>query len=253
VAQCIVPEDVRLSWWTQDVSLYAQLNQLRGKVVDFLFPPHCLSCGWEGDFLCIPCRRALPRLLPPLCPKCSRPLIQEDRCPICQKWRLEIDGIRSPFLFQGIVRQAIHQLKYHNFKALAFPLAQLLAEYLETRPLPVEVIVPVPLHPRRLRERGYNQSGLLARELGKHTNLPVVEDSLFRLRDTPAQARASNAEIRRSNVLGVFACRDEKLKGKQVLIIDDVCTTGATLDSCAIALSRAGVSSVWGLALAREV
>jgi len=235
------------------VSLQAQLNQLKGKVADFLFPPHCLGCGREGDFLCIPCCRALPRLLPPLCPKCSRPLVQEDRCPICQKWRLEISGIRSPFLFQGVVRQAIHQLKYNNFKALASPLAQLLAAYVETRPLPVEVIVPVPLHPRRLRERGYNQSALLARELGRLTSLPVVEDSLFKLRDTPAQTRALNAEIRRSNVVGVFACRDEKLKGKQVLLIDDVCTTGATLDSCAITLSRVGASSVWGLALAREV
>jgi ComF family protein len=166
---------------------------------------------------------------------------------------LEINGIRSPFLFQGVVRQAIHQLKYNNFKALASPLAQLLAEYVETRPLPVEVIVPVPLHPRRLRERGYNQSALLARELGRLVSLPVVEDSLSRLKDTPAQARASNAEIRRSNVVGVFACRDEKLKGKPVLLIDDVCTTGATLDSCAIALNKAGASSVWGLVLAREV
>jgi competence protein ComFC len=233
--------------------LQAQLNQLQGKVVDFLFPPHCLGCGREGDFLCISCRRTLPRLLPPLCPKCSRPLVREDRCPICQKWTLEINGIRAPFLFQGAVRQAVHQLKYNNFKALAFPLAQLLAEYLETRLLPVEVIVPVPLHPRRLRERGYNQSALLARELGRLTSLPVVEDSLFRLTDTPAQARAANAEIRRSNVEGVFACREGKLEGKQVLLIDDVCTTGATLDSCAIALKRAGVSSVWGLALAREV
>ena len=233
--------------------LQAQLNQLKGRVADFLFPPHCLGCGREGDFLCIPCRRALPRLLPPLCPKCSRPLVQEDRCPICQRWRLEINGIRSPFLFQGVVRQAIHQLKYNNFKALASPLAQLLAEYVETRPLPVEVIVPIPLHSRRLRERGYNQSALLAQELGRLISLPVVEDSLFRLRDTPAQARAPNAEIRRSNVVGVFACCDEELKGKQVLLIDDVCTTGATLDSCAIALNRAGASSVWGLALAREV
>ena len=233
--------------------MQAQLNQLKGRVADFLFPPHCLGCGREGDFLCIRCCRALPRLLPPLCPKCSRPLVQEDRCPICQRWRLEINSIRSPFLFQGVVRQAIHQLKYNNFKALAFPLAQLLAEYVETRPLPVEVIVPIPLHPCRLRQRGYNQSALLARELGRLTSLPVVEDSLSRLRDTPAQVRAPNAEIRRSNVVGVFACRDEKLKGKQVLLIDDVCTTGATLDSCAIALNRAGASSVWGLALAREV
>ncbi len=151
------------------------------------------------------------------------------------------------------MRQAILQFKYHNFKALALPLAQLLAEYLAAKPLPAENIVPVPLHPRRLRGRGYNQSALLAWELGKLTNLTVVEDTLLRLRDTPAQVKAPSAEIRRNNVAGVFACRDRKLEGKQILLIDDVCTTGATLDSCAIALNRAGASSVWGLTLAREV
>ena len=235
------------------MSLSAQLNQLKSRAADFLFPPHCLGCGREGEFFCIPCRRALPRLLPPLCPQCGRPLTGEDRCSACQKWQLELNGIRSPFLFEGMMRQAIHQLKYNNFKALAFPLAQLLAEYFEARPLPVEIIMPVPLHSRRLRERGYNQSGLLARELGRLIDLPVVEDSLLRLRDTPAQVKAPDAEIRRKNVLGVFACRNGGLEGENVLLIDDVCTTGATLDSCAIALSRAGVGSVWGLTLAREV
>lgn len=235
------------------MSLSAQLDQLKSKAADFLFPPHCLGCGREGDFLCITCRHALPRLMPPLCHKCGKPLIQEDHCSACQKWQLEINGIRSPFLFEGVIRQAIHQFKYNNFKALALPLAQLLAEYWETRHLEMEVIVPVPLHSRRLRERGYNQSGLLAREMGKLINLPVMEGSLLRLRDTTAQVKAPNAEIRRKNVLGVFDCRDGNLHGKRVLLIDDVCTTGATLDSCAIALNRAGVSSVWGLTLAREI
>ncbi len=236
-----------------NVSLSAQLNQLKSRAADFLFPPHCLGCGREGDFLCVQCCRALPRLLPPLCPKCGIPLTGEDYCSACQKWQLELNSIRSPFLFEGMVRQAIHQLKYNNFKAMAFPFARLLAEYLETRPLPVEVIVPVPLHSRRLRERGYNQSGLLARELGRLIDIPVVEDSLLRLRDTPAQVKAPDAEIRRKNVLGVFVCCNGELEGKNVLLIDDVCTTGATLDSCAIALNRVGVGSIWGLTLAREV
>jgi len=152
-----------------------------------------------------------------------------------------------------MIRHAIHQLKYNNFKAMASPLARLLAEYLEARPLPVEVIVPVPLNARRLRERGYNQSCLIARELGRLIDLPVVEDSLLRLKDTPAQVKAPDAEIRRKNVLGVFACCNGELEGRKVLLIDDVCTTGATLDSCAIALNKVGVGSVWGLTLSREV
>jgi ComF family protein len=179
-------------------------------------------------------------------------MIQEDRCPLCLKWRLEIDGIRALFLLQGLVRQAVHQFKYNHLKALALPLAQLLAENLESKPLPVEVIIPVPLHPQRVRERGYNQSGLLARALGRLTGLPVWEDSLLRLRNTPAQVRAASADDRRSNVRGAFSCHDERVREKQILILDDVCTTGATLDSCAVALRAAGASSVWGLVLARE-
>ena len=150
------------------------------------------------------------------------------------------------------MRQAIHQFKYHGVKALASPLAQLMAESLETKPVPADVIVPVPLHPRRLRERGYNQSGLLAQELGKRSGLPVTDKPLVRHRDAPAQARTASAEARRNNVRGAFSCNDSRLEGKQVLIIDDVCTTGATLDSCAAALKEAGASSVWGLTLARE-
>lgn len=234
------------------MNLSAQVNQLQGKLVDLLFPLHCLGCGKEGSFLCIPCRRALPRMLQPLCPKCGRPLIQDDRCPACLKYRWEIHGIRSVFLFQGAVQQAVHQFKYNNCKALASPLAELLAEELERRPLPAQVIVPVPLHPRRLRERGYNQSGLLAKELSRLTGLPLIGDSLLRIKNTSAQARTANAEARQNNVRGVFFCRDGQLKERHVLLVDDVCTTGATLDSCAVALNRAGASSVWGLTLARE-
>ena len=179
-------------------------------------------------------------------------MIQEERCLSCRRWKLDIDGIRSPFAFQGVLRQGIHRFKYGGFKALALPLAQLLAWNLESRPLPAEVLVPVPLHPLRLRDRGYNQSGLLARELGRLTGLPVEEDSLFRHRNSRAQVRTPDSEERRSNVSGAFGCRNDGLRGKRVLLIDDVCTTGATLNSCAIALKTAGTASVWGLALARE-
>ena len=234
-----------MSWW-------ARVGEFKGKFIDLVFPPRCVGCGKDGAFICSPCCGTIARLTPPLCPMCSKPLLQEDYCPSCRRLRLEIDGIRSPFVFQGMVRRAIHQFKYRNFRALALPLSQLLAQYLETKPLPGDVLVPVPLHSRRLRERGYNQSGLLSRELGKLLGLPVVEDSLVRLRDTRAQARTPDAEERLGNVLGAFSCRNESLKGRRVLLVDDVCTTGATLNSCAIALKGAGASSVWGLALARE-
>jgi len=151
------------------------------------------------------------------------------------------------------MRQAIHQLKYRNVRALAAPLAKLLKDYLVTNPVPGELLVPVPLHQKRLRERGYNQSSLLAWELGKLTNLTVIDDRLIRQRHTPPQARTSNVDERRSNVAGAFVCRDDKLRDKQILLIDDVSTSGTTLDACAAALKAAGASSVWGLVLAREI
>jgi len=119
--------------------------------------------------------------------------------------------------------------------------------------MPGEVLVPVPIHQKRVRERGYNQSGLLSRELGRLVRLPVVADCLTRQRHTPPQARATSVSERRSNVADAFTYRDHRLKGKQILLIDDVATSGATLDACAAALKAAGANSVWGLTLAREV
>ena len=111
----------------------------------------------------------------------------------------------------------------------------------------------VPLHPRRLRERGYNQSGLLAGELGKCTGLPVIEDCLIRVKQAQPQVRAVDAEERRRNVADAFACCDDRASGKQIILLDDVCTSGATLEACASALKNKGAASVWGLTLAREI
>jgi ComF family protein len=151
------------------------------------------------------------------------------------------------------VRKSIHELKYRNLKAISPCLAELLADYLEENPLPGEVLVGVPLHPRRLRERGYNQSGLLAGELGKRIGLPVIEDSLIRIRQAQPQVRAIDVEERRRNVNDAFVCRDERASGKQIILVDDVCTSGATMESCAAALKDVGATSVWGLTLAREI
>lgn len=230
-----------------------QVAKLGGMALDLLFPQRCIGCGQEGAFICYSCLNSLPRLMPPLCPRCGRPQPSGILCPSCVTWPAEIDGIRSPFRFDGVMRQVIHQLKYRNLRALSTPLAQLLQHYLTTTPVPGEVLVPVPLHRKRLRERGYNQSSLLARKLGKLTNLPVVEDCLIRQRYTQPQVRTSTVAERQSNIADAFACRDQRLRDRQVLLIDDVSTSGATLNACAIVLKAAGATSVWGLVLAREI
>jgi ComF family protein len=140
-------------------------------------------------------------------------------------------------------------------RAISTRLAELLADYLKENPLPVpgEALVGVPLHPRRLRERGYNQSSLLAKELGKHIGLPVIEGCLIRVKQAEPQVRAADVEERRRNVADAFVCRDEMVKGKGIILIDDVCTSGATLESCAAALKNKGATSVWGLTLAMEI
>ena len=233
--------------------MHPQLAQLKRIALDLLFPQWCLGCGREGELICPSCRRALPKILPPLCPRCGKPQASGIVCPACVSSQPEIDGICSPFRFEATVRKAIHQLKYSNLRTIAGPLAELLNGFLTTNPMPAEVLVPVPLHQKRERERGYNQSHLLCRELGKLANLPVVADCLIRERHTPPQARTTTVAERKSNVADAFTCRDHRLAGKQVLLIDDVATSGATLDECATALKASGVSSVWGLVLAREV
>jgi len=235
------------------MNVLPQVAKLKGKALDFLFPQWCVGCGKEGDFICSSCRQLLPVILPPLCPKCGKPQSGGTLCPNCVSWQAEIDGIRSPFKFDGVMRQAIHQLKYKNLRAIAVPLADLLRDYLATNPIPGGVLVPMPLHQKRLRERGYNQSRLLAQALGNLTNLPVVDNCLIRQKYAHPQARSSNVEERRSNVVDAFICRDRRLKDKQVILMDDVSTSGATLDAGAAALKEAGATSVWGLVLAREI
>jgi ComF family protein len=174
-------------------------------------------------------------------------------CPGCVDWQADIDGIRSPFLFDGVIRQAIHELKYRNLRALAPSLAAFLNNFILENPIPSEVLVPVPIHRKRWRERGYNQSALLAHELGRLSGLTVVENCLIRHSYTPPQARSASVIERQKNVTNVFTCLDKRLEGKRVLLIDDVSTSGATLNACARAMKAAGAATVLGLTLALEL
>jgi ComF family protein len=156
---------------------------------------------------------------------------------------------------EGTLRDAIYGLKYDYIRELALPLGDLLAECYQVAPLPADVLLPVPLHRRRRRERGYNQSVLLARRLGSIVQVPVRTDLLCRHRYTRSQTRL-NAQQRSQNVNGAFSCADQPetnraIAGKNLLLIDDVTTTGATLRACARVLRDQGARSVWALTVAR--
>jgi ComF family protein len=162
---------------------------------------------------------------------------------------MQIDGTRAVAFFEGNLREAIHAFKYQHRVELVDYFGTLLNDCLLTFPLPVDTIIAVPLHSTRERARGYNQALLLARALGARQNLPVWQDALTRTRATQSQITLSAAE-RRQNMRDAFAAM-ERVRGARVLLIDDVCTTGATMDACGAALYARGAKSVWGLAIAR--
>jgi ComF family protein len=230
-----------------------QLSKFKGAALDLFFPQKCLGCGKEVGLLCRRCQLSLPRILPPICPKCGRPQLSGIICPGCIGWQNNIDGIRSPFKFEGLMRQAVYQFKYKNLRTLAKPLSELLEKYLTRYPLPGEVLVPVPLHHKRLKERGYNQSTLLAEELSKLLKLPVVDNCLVRVKYILPQAQTKSLDERLANVHQAFSCLNSRLQNARILLVDDVSTSGATLDACASALKAAGAISIWGIALSREL
>jgi len=144
----------------------------------------------------------------------------------------------------------MHHLKYRGRTVLAEPLGGMMAAYWTQHPTPTDVVVPVPLHAARLRQRGYNQAALLAREMARQAGLALDERTLVRRRATASQVDLT-AEQRKENVRAAFQCVGPALAGQRVLLIDDVCTTGSTLDACAVALQEGGASSVHALTLAR--
>ncbi|MDP3062134.1 MAG: ComF family protein, partial [Chloroflexota bacterium] len=199
------------------------LHRLWQRSLDLLFPPRCVGCGREGAFLCEACLEALPRLEPPYCAVCAEPTTGS-LCTRCQDTPLAVDGVRAPFRMEGAARKAVHALKYSNLRALAPELARLMAQHLEANPIPGDALVPVPLHPKRLRERGYNQAELLARSVGKLTGLPILNGALARARPSAPQVSLASREARAQNVQGAFQCA-RSVEGLAIILVDDVVTT----------------------------
>lgn len=219
-------------------------------IFDFIFPPRCIGCKARGNWLCASCKSTASHVPSAICSRCGSPTPQTQTCSTCWKMRPKFDAVRAEYFFEGIVRQAIHMFKYKGARHLVGPLTNLLLESVEPRFSESDVVVPVPLHPERLKERSYNQSQLLAAEVGKVLGISLVDDCLVRTCNTEPQMRLP-AELRASNVRHAFACVDRTLDGKKVLLVDDVYTTGATLNECATTLKKAGATVVWGVCVAR--
>lgn len=215
-------------------------------VADLLFPPACQLCRQVGRFpLCPPCQGQFRLIVPPVCQRCGRPLRGPPglvaTCLSCRYWWYHYASARAAGVYDGSLRDAIHALKFRGCRAMAAPLGALMAQVAWWEVPPAGALVPVPLHARRLRERGFNQSELLARAIGRVLRIPVLP-ALRRIRSTEAQSRLT-VEARRENVRGAFQARGS-LGGQAVVLVDDVVSTGFTASECARQLRRAGAREV---------
>jgi len=230
------------------------LRRALAGVERWLLPPACLLCGdpvpaAEGDALvCGLCRSRWRQVPHPLCDRCGQPAFGDLECRCCAAWPPGLARVRSGVWLDQSARRAVHQLKYEGW----WRIAEAMAEAMRTLdPLTGRVsLIPVPLGARRRRERGYNQSERIAAALGARLGLPVREDLLVRVRETPSQT-ALTPEARQANVAGAFAGR--AVCGLAVVLVDDVFTTGATLAEAGAALAMAGAARVAAVTFARAM
>ena len=244
-------------------------------LLDLVFPPFCPVCkqrlaDGRRDPLCGDCWEGLERIVPPQCLVCGVPFggslsdhlptpsaasnAIPRRCGLCQRRPPPFDYARAAVRYQHIAREAVHALKFGGRRALAAPLGDLLAEIAHELPGGApHLVIPVPLHRRRERERGFNQALLLARRLGVASGIPVRSDVLVRTVPTPPQTELT-ATARRANVRGAFALRrPEAVAGRHVVLVDDIMTTGSTVSACARSLRNGGAATIGVLTVARVI
>lgn len=229
-------------------------------LLDIFFPILCLGCEKPKEWLCADCRSRLPLLEEHRCPHCYQHITPFGRTCIACSETYALDGIFIASHYKiPLLSRAIHSYKYRFVSDLAEPLGLFLADALRRTDLPLpHFILPVPLHPRRLRFRGFNQSALLAEVLAKNItpgmDIPVLSSTLIRTRYTKPQMKTRTRKERLGNLRGVFALDRETrkiIKNTTLWIVDDVATTGTTLEECAKILKKAGARHVFGIVLAR--
>ena len=233
-------------------------SKLTACLLDLVFPPGCPACGelgsWEAEF-CPSCQAGIQELPPFQCRLCGVGLESgPPLCPACRQRRPHFDRARAVALYQGPLADTVRAFKYHRRWAAGRPLARFLAGRVGPEALEgLDLAAPVPLHRWRMLKRGFNQSQVLARELAQRHGLLLAPDLLARVRHTRPQV-GLDGRSRRANVAGAFAVKPQRLSlvdGARVLLVDDVFTTGATVDECARMLKQAGARRVEVLTLAR--
>lgn len=228
-------------------------------LLDVVFPKKCFSCQSEGEWLCPRCEKNLPRRIEQVCPICEKRITPIGSvCLICRP-ETSLDGMLVVSEYSNpLTKKIIHHFKYRFIQDLASVLATIVCEEIERTEFPLpDMIVAVPLHPRRLRWRGFNQSQLVADTVSKRLvsgfTIPVSRENLARVKSTTSQMKIHSAKQRKANVASAFrVARSEEFTGKKILLIDDVATSGATLESCAKQLKSAGAKSVFALVIARQ-
>ena len=234
-------------------------------ILHWVFPEDCVACGGPATdrrlpSFCRPCWASIRPIETPVCPRCGRPF--ESRlalahspghlCGPCREKPPVFDRAFSPYRYEGLLEQALHLYKYRGRATLAAPLADLMLVWVDRIP-PADLVLPVPLHPSRLRTREFNHALLLSDRIAQRLDLPLSFEHLIRVRATRPQTELDRTE-RARNVRRAFAVKHPlSLEGRRVLLVDDVLTTGATANECARALRSAGVATVSVLTLARRV
>ncbi len=234
------------------VRLAYKAYQFSWVVLDWIYPPQCGGCGKGGSRWCPACASRTKRILGPVCPKCGQMQESDVLCTHCRLDPPHYYLLRSWAVFGGTLREAIHQLKYKRNVALGEVLARPLVQFIQDQHWMVDIVQPVPLSLARLAERGYNQASLLARPIALGLGVKFKPQGLRRIKHTLSQVGLTVRE-RQKNVENAFRADHEYVHGKNVLVVDDVTTTGSTMDACACALLEAGAARVYGLTLARAV
>jgi competence protein ComFC len=221
-------------------------------MLDWIYPPNCGGCGKPGTRWCKVCAQNTPEMEPPICPICGDLVVDEQPCQRCQTLPVHFTSLRSYTIYQGAIREAVHKLKYGGDKSMGDVLAQMMISGLEKLNWSLDIVTSVPLGLVRFAERGYNQATLLARPIALSQNMPFSTKLLFRVRETQTQVGLTMKE-RQENMEDAFRAVIEQVEGKNILVVDDVATSGATINGCARALRAAGASKVYGYTLARAI